>query len=122
MKNEVFRCNICGRIVEVLEDGQGPIVCCGQPMKKLEPNTVDASHEKHVPIIEKTKNGYLVKVGSEPHPMENSHYIQWIEIRENEEIQRIFLNPDDKPEANFCITAKNPVAIIYCNLHGLWSS
>ncbi len=122
MKNEIYRCNICGRIIEVLEDGQGPIVCCGQPMEKLEPNTVDASLEKHVPVIEKTKDGYLVKVGSEPHPMEDSHYIMWIELRFDDKFERIYLKPDNKPEVEFHIKSEKVTALAYCNIHGLWQS
>jgi superoxide reductase len=122
MKNEIYRCSICGRIVEVVEDGQGPIVCCGQPMEKLEPNTVDAAKEKHVPVVEKTEGGFLVKIGEVPHPMEESHYIMWIEIRYDDQIERVFLKPGDEPQAEFCIKAENIEALAYCNLHGLWQS
>lgn len=122
MKNEIYRCNICGRIVEVVEDGQGPIVCCGQPMEKLEPNTVDAAVEKHVPVVEKTEKGFLVKVGEVSHPMEPEHHISWIEIRFNDQVERVFLKPGDEPKGEFCVEADSIEALAYCNLHGLWSN
>jgi len=123
-QKEVYKCEICGNIVEVLHAGGGQLVCCGQPMKHLVENTVDASLEKHVPIIEKTKKGVLVKVGSVPHPMEEKHYIEWIEIiTKDGKIGRKFLNPGDKPEAEFFMPIdKILYAREYCNLHGLWKS
>jgi len=120
MKNEIYRCNICGRIVEVVEDGQGPIVCCGQPMEKLEANTTDGAVEKHVPVIEKTDTGVIVKVGEAAHPMEESHYIMWIEVRFGDQVERVFLKPGDRPQAEFCLEAEYVEAFAYCNLHGLW--
>lgn len=123
-KNQIYKCEICGNIVEVLHEGGGQLVCCGQPMKLLKENTVDASLEKHVPIIEKTKKGVLVKVGSIEHPMIPEHYIEWIEIiTKDNKSDKKFLKPGDKPEAEFCIDIKEILfAREYCNLHGLWKS
>jgi superoxide reductase len=121
-KLEVYICEVCGNIVEVLHAGGGELVCCGEPMKLLKANTVDASKEKHVPVIENTDHGIKVKVGSVPHPMEPKHNIEWIEIIADEKAYRAFLNPGDAPEATFCIDAKEVTARIYCNLHGLWQS
>jgi superoxide reductase len=121
-KNQVFKCNVCGNIVELLHVGGGTLVCCGQPMQLLQENSVDASKEKHVPVIEKTKNGVKVKIGSVPHPMETMHFIEWIEIIADGQILRKFLKPGDKPEAEFCTSAKTITAREYCNLHGLWKS
>jgi len=119
---EVYKCNICGNIVEVLEAGGGELVCCGKPMDQLVENTVDAAKEKHVPVIEKTAGGVTVKVGSVSHPMEDKHYIQWIEIIADGKAYRQFLNPGDAPEATFSIDASEITAREYCNLHGLWKS
>jgi len=121
-RNQVYKCAICGNIVEVLHAGGGELVCCGQPMGLLLENTTDASTEKHVPVIEKSKKGYLVKVGSAPHPMEEKHFIQWIELIADGAVHRQFLKPGDKPEAEFCVKAKNVTAREYCNLHGLWKA
>lgn len=120
--NEVYKCNICGNIVEVVHASSGTLVCCGQPMELLKPNTIDASQEKHVPVIEKTAKGVKVKVGSAPHPMTEDHYIEWIEILADGKTYIQHLKPGQKPEAEFCISAKNITARAYCNLHGLWSS
>jgi superoxide reductase len=119
-QNQVYKCSICGNIVEVLQRGDGELVCCGQPMNLLVENTVDASKEKHVPVIEKTKNGFKVKVGSAPHPMEALHYIQWIELIADGKSYKEFLKPGMKPEAEFCIKANKVTAREHCNLHGLW--
>ena len=121
-KKEIYKCEICGNIVEVLHGGAGKLVCCGEEMKLLSENTVDASKEKHVPVIEKTDKGFLVKVGSIPHPMEEKHYIEWIELIADGVSYRKFLSPGEKPEAEFCIVAEEITAREYCNLHGLWKS
>lgn len=118
--NEIYRCNICGNIVEVLNVGGGQLVCCGKPMEKLIVNILDADIEKHVPVIEKSSDGYIVKIGSKPHPMINKHYIKWIELIVDKISYKKFLNPGDKPEALFCIKSKKLVAKAYCNIHGLW--
>ena len=119
---DVFKCEVCGHIIEVIHDGKGELVCCGQPMKKLVENTTDAAREKHVPVVEKTTDGYLVKVGSVPHPMEEKHYIEWIELLADGVAYRRFLKPGGKPEALFCVKAAQVGAREYCNLHGLWRS
>lgn len=120
--NEVYKCNVCGNIVEVLHAGVGELVCCGQKMELLKEKTEDVGQEKHVPVIEKTDKGVKVKVGSVPHPMEESHYIEWIEIIADGKNYRKFLKPGDAPEAEFCIEADKIEAREYCNIHGLWKS
>jgi superoxide reductase len=109
-------------MVEVLHDGKGELVCCGEPMKLFIENTVDAAQEKHVPVIERTSGGFTVKVGSTPHPMEEKHYIEWIEVIADGAAYRRFLNPGDSPEATFDIQAQEIMAREYCNLHGLWKT
>ncbi len=117
---QVYKCEICGNIVEVLHEGKGELVCCGQPMKLITENTVDAAKEKHVPVVEKTAGGIKVKVGSVAHPMEEKHYIEWIEVIADGKAYRQFLSPGDAPEATFDIDAQVVTAREYCNLHGLW--
>jgi len=117
---QVYKCEVCGNIVEVLHTGKGQLVCCNQPMKLMEENTVDAAKEKHVPVIEKIEKGFRVKIGSIAHPMEEKHYIEWIELIADERAYRQFLNPGDKPEAEFEIDAESISAREYCSLHGLW--
>ncbi len=121
-KLQVYKCDACGNIVEVLHGGGGELVCCGEPMKLQVENTVDAAKEKHVPVIEKVDGGVKVKVGSVAHPMEESHYIEWVEIIADGEAYRQFLNPGEAPEATFCIKADQITAREYCNLHGLWKA
>ncbi|HIC85142.1 MAG TPA: desulfoferrodoxin [Desulfobacterales bacterium] len=119
---EVYKCEICGNIVEVLNGGKGELVCCNQPMKLLKENTVDAAYEKHVPVVEKTPDGYKVAVGSVAHPMEEKHYIQWIELIADGKSYIQFLNPGQAPEALFKVDAEQITAREYCNLHGLWKA
>jgi superoxide reductase len=119
---QIYRCSICGNIVEVLYAGGGTLVCCGKPMELLIEKTEDVGKEKHVPVIEKTEKGVKVKVGSVPHPMEENHYIQWIELIADGVSLRKFLKPGDKPEAEFEAKAKKIEAREYCNIHGLWKS
>ncbi len=119
---EVYKCDTCGNIVEVLQGGGGELVCCGKPMNQLVENTVDAAKEKHVPVIEKGAGSIKVTVGSVAHPMEDKHYIQWIGIIADGKAYRQFLNPGDAPEATFSIEADQVTAREYCNLHGLWSA
>ena len=121
-KLQIYKCEACGNIVEVLHGGGGELVCCGEPMKLLVENTVDAAKEKHVPVIEKVDGGVKVSVGSVAHPMEESHYIEWVEIIADGEAYRQFLNPGEAPEATFCIKADQITAREYCNLHGLWKA
>lgn len=121
-KLQVYKCAVCGNIVEVLHVGGGELVCCGQPMQLLAENTVDASKEKHVPVIEKTADGWLVKVGAVAHPMEEKHHIEWIEIIVDGKAYREFLKPSQVPEARFCLQGTAVTAREYCNLHGLWKA
>jgi superoxide reductase len=116
----VYRCNVCGNIVEVLQAGAGELVCCGRPMELLTEKTEDVGKEKHVPVIERTERGVRVKVGAIPHPMEEKHRIQWIEIIADGAVYRKDLQPGDKPEAEFEIKARKLEAREYCNVHGLW--
>ena len=119
---EVYKCEECGNIVEVLQGGGGTLVCCGQDMKLMVEGTTDAAKEKHVPVIEKTANGYKVKVGAVPHPMEPTHWIQWVELVADGISYTRFLKPGDAPEAEFCVSGNNVVAREYCNLHGHWKA
>lgn len=120
---ELYKCDVCNNIIEVLQGGEGELVCCGQPMKLQKEGTTDASKEKHVPVVEKTTSGYRVKVGSVPHPMETVHWIQWIELVADGVSYSRFLKPGDAPEAEFCIPeAKNLIAREYCNIHGHWKA
>lgn len=119
---EIYKCETCGNIVEVLHGGIGELVCCGKSMKLFKANTVDAAKEKHVPVVEKTADGFKVKVGEVAHPMEEKHYIEWIEIIADGKGYRQLLNPGDIPEAEFKIDADQVTARAYCNLHGLWKA
>ncbi len=121
---EVYKCELCGNIVEVLHGGDGALVCCGKDMKLMKENTTDAAREKHVPVIEKTEKGIKVKVGSVPHPMEEKHFIEFIELIADGKVFREFLKPGQPAEAVFCLcfTPKTLMAREYCNLHGLWKA
>jgi superoxide reductase len=121
-KNQIYKCALCGNIVEVVHTGAGELVCCGQPMDLMAENTVDAAKEKHVPVVEKTDNGYRIQVGSVPHPMEEKHWIEWIELVADGRVFRHNLAPGKTPAAEFCIQATEVTARAYCNLHGLWKS
>ncbi|MHC4843784.1 MAG: desulfoferrodoxin [Planctomycetota bacterium] len=117
---QIYKCSTCGNIVEVLVGGTGELSCCGAPMELLEEKTADAATEKHVPVIEKVEGGYLVKVGSVPHPMLDEHYIEWIELLADGKAYRQFLNPGEEPEAIFNVDASDVSAREHCNVHGLW--
>ncbi len=119
---QVYRCNVCGNIVEVLHAGGGELVCCKQPMELLEEKTADAGLEKHVPVLETTDGGTKVKVGEVSHPMEEKHYIEWVEVLIGDRVYRTFLKPGDKPEAQFELAGKGMIAREYCSVHGLWKS
>ena len=119
---EVYKCTLCGNMVEVIHQGEGELVCCGQPMNLLMENSVDAAQEKHVPVVEKIDGGFKVTVGSVAHPMEEKHFIEWIELIADGKAYRQFLNPGDAPEAVFAINAESVTAREHCNLHGLWTS
>lgn len=116
----VYKCEKCGNVVELMISGGGDLVCCGQPMTLLDEKTADAATEKHVPLIEKIDGGYKVKVGSVPHPMADDHWIQWIELVADDAVYYQYLNPGDAPEAVFTIDAAAVTAREYCNKHGLW--
>lgn len=121
--NKLYKCEICGLIVQVVKHGGGQLVCCNKPMVELKENTVDASVEKHVPVIEKVDGGVLVKVGSVDHPMEDKHFIEWIEVYVDNKVYRKHLSPGEKPEAVFEVEYKDGItAKAYCNLHGYWRS
>lgn len=117
---EVYKCDLCGNMVEMIHEGKAQIICCGEPMKLMDENTVDAAKEKHVPVFEKEGNKLKVKVGSVAHPMEEKHYIEWIEVIAANKAYREFLKPGQAPEAEFCIEADQFTVREYCNLHGLW--
>ena len=121
-KLEIYKCEVCGNIIEVLHGEKGELVCCEKPMNLIKENTVDAAKEKHVPVTEKIDGGVKVKLGDVAHPMEEKHYIEWIEIIAGGKAYRQFLNPGEAPEATFNVEADQVTARGYCNLHGLWKS
>ena len=120
--NQVYRCNVCGNMTEVVHQSGGTLSCCGQAMEYLEGNTVDAAVEKHVPVVEKIEGGYKVSVGEVAHPMLEKHYIEWIELVTPTQVLRKILNPDDEPVAVFMTEEEVVAAREYCNLHGHWKS
>jgi superoxide reductase len=120
--NQIYKCSVCGNIVEVLHTGDGQLVCCGQPMELLDEKKEDTGYEKHLPVIENKGSEIIVTVGSILHPMEENHYIELIEIIADGKIYREFLKPGDQPTASFNITADKITARGYCNVHGLWQS
>jgi len=119
---QVYKCEVCGNVVEMQHAGAGTLVCCGEPMKLYEANTADAAVEKHVPVLEEAEGGVMVSVGSVPHPMTEEHHIEWVQLIRAEEACRRYLRPGDTPAAEFCGDAQGAVARAYCNLHGLWRS
>jgi superoxide reductase len=120
--NKIYKCNICGNIVELLHVGGGELVCCGKPMELLLEKTHDEGMEKHVPVIEQTENGISIKVGSVLHPMEENHYIEWIEITFDGKVEKKYLHSGEKPEAQFNVKPENVIVRCYCNVHGLWKN
>lgn len=121
-QKQVYRCSVCGNIIEVMHPSGGVLSCCGQPMELLVENSKDAALEKHVPVIEKIDGGYKVTVGSVEHPMLPEHYIEWIELITDSEVMRKYLKPGEKPVAVFMTDAKDVTAREYCNVHGHWKS
>ena len=121
-RGQVYKCEVCGNIVEMVHEGAGELVCCNQPMVRMAENTTDAAREKHVPVIERVEGGYRVRVGSTAHPMEDKHYIEWIELQAGATVLRAYLRPGQAPEAEFALTAEGVTARAYCNLHGLWKA
>ena len=118
---EIYKCNLCGNIVSVVIDGQGILSCCGKAMIPQKEEMTDGALEKHIPVVEKLNNGYLVKIGEVPHPMVDEHYIQWIEVITKDRVYRKFLKPNEKPEAFFdCIHDEHFIVREYCNIHGLY--
>ena len=124
-KGQIYRCNVCGNIVELIHVGGGNLVCCGNEMELLSEEPKDVGAEKHVPVLEKTEKGFKVKVGSVPHPMEETHFIEWIELQAGDEVCKKFLKPGDTPEAEFeleDVDLSDVKAREYCTIHGLWRS
>ena len=122
-QKQIYKCEVCGNIIEVLHGGQGDLVCCGENMKLFEEKAAaDEGKEKHVPVIETIDGGVKVKVGSNPHPMEEKHYIEWVEIIDGDQSCRHYLKPGQTPEAVFKGAGANVTAREYCNVHGLWKS
>ncbi len=119
---QVFKCDACGAITLSLDGGAGTLVCCEEPMKLMDEQTADMSKEKHVPVVEKTDKGFKVTVGSTLHPMEEKHYIEWIELQAGGKVYREFLEPGAEPSATFCVDADTVTAREFCNVHGLWKN
>ena len=120
--NEIYKCDLCGNIVEIMHGAPGALVCCGEKMVLMTENTVDAAKEKHVPVIEMAADSITVKVGSVAHPMADEHYIEWIELLADGKVYRQNLKPGQEPQATFPVIAKQVTAREYCNLHGHWSA
>ena len=122
-KQAIYKCEVCGNIVEVLHPAKGELYCCGKPMVELEEKTADTSTEKHVPFIERQDNTYIVKVGENTaHPMTDEHYIEWIELTVDGTVYKKFLTPSEQPEARFEVAeGKDISAREMCNIHGVWS-
>jgi superoxide reductase len=124
MRNKVvfYRCEICGNLVELINRGGGELVCCGQPMAELKPNTVDASVEKHVPTVTRKDDKLYIQIGSVPHPMIPQHYIEWVAVVSDNAVQRIALVPGLEPKAEVVDTGQEVDVYAYCNIHGLWKA
>ena len=123
VKEGIYKCDVCGNIVEYMFVGGGQLVCCNEPMKLYEENTVDAAKEKHVPVLEECEGGVLIKVGSAPHPMTEEHSIQWVEVINGDYVNRKYLHPGNAPEAAFYVPKQKGLIVrAYCNLHGLWEA
>lgn len=122
-KLEVYKCDLCGNVVEITGEGAGTISCCNQPMSKQDEKTADSATEKHVPILEDGAEGVKVVVGSTAHPMTEEHYIMWIEVVNGDYVNRRYLKPGDRPEAEFYVPKQDGLLVrSYCNLHGLWKN
>jgi len=122
----LYSCSTCGKKVLVVEDGKGALVCCGAPMTWMEEKSTETGKEKHLPVVEKTPRGIRVRVGAVPHPMENEHYIKWIEVIGDTFLYTATLAPGEKPEKEFCLEGTDPLrhvkkVRIYCNVHGVWA-
>lgn len=122
-RDQIYKCEICGNIVEVIHASEGLLFCCGKPMKLFIENTVDAAKEKHIPVVKNNGDGFDVQVGSVQHPMEEKHFIEWIEVIYSDgKVDRKFLKPGDLPEAIFCGNGAGATVREYCNIHGLWKA
>jgi superoxide reductase len=119
---EIYTCEVCGNITKVVHASTGSLVCCGKPMVLQAEKTVDTGSEKHVPVVEKSQKGILVKVGAVPHPMDEKHYIEWVEVRSGDNVYIHGFKPGDKPEAEFCCLDTNVKVREYCSVHGLWTN
>ena len=121
---EIYRCEVCGNVVEVVNDSSGELKCCEKPMIKLDAKTEDAGQEKHVPVVEEAERGVKVKVGSVEHPMAEDHYIKFIEVMTDKKVYRCELKAGEAPEASFCCPSKENIVEVreYCTVHGLWKS
>lgn len=120
--NQIYKCNICGNISEMVHSGAGEMVCCGQIMELKQTKSEEEGTEKHKPVIERTDIGVIVRVGEAAHPMEAEHYIEWIEIVTEHRVYQKHLDPGQEPVAEFCLEAQNLTARAYCNVHGLWQN
>ncbi len=118
--NQIYKCNVCGNIIEMVHNGVGELVCCGQPMKFKQEKTEDHTQTAHRPVIEKNDTGVIVRVGEVAHPMESEHHIEWIEIITEHRTYRKALDLDQEPQAEFFVEAEHITARAYCNMHGLW--
>lgn len=122
-RHQVYKCNICGNIVEVLHEGGGTLVCCAQDMVLFEEKKEEEGNEKHLPVVKVEGNKVIVEVGSVAHPMEDVHYIEWIEVINGEESQKVFLKPGQEPKVEFTFENIGQLRVReYCNLHGLWET
>ena len=119
---QVYKCEVCGNIVEVMHVGKGELVCCGQAMKLMQEKTEEEGKEKHLPVIEKTDAGIKIKVGSIAHPMEENHYIEWIKVKADDKLYCKFLSPGNLPAAEFPVKTEDIIVRSYCNIHGLWKN
>jgi len=119
---EVYKCDVCGNITKVVHASAGTLVCCGKPMVLQQEKTTDQGKEKHVPVVEKSATGIMVRVGSVPHPMEEKHFIEWVEVRSGENVFIRGFVPGENPEYEFCISDARVKVRAYCNIHGLWTN
>lgn len=121
---EVYKCEACGNMVIAIHEGGGDLVCCGEEMVLMTENTVDAAKEKHVPVMTKDGDKIIVNVGEVDHPMEEKHYIEWIEVMVGDTCFTKILKPGDAPHAEFCACGLSGDITVraYCNLHGLWAA
>lgn len=117
---EIYKCELCGNIVEVVHGGAGELVCCNQPMNHFVEKSEDQGQEKHLPVLKKVDGGVRVEVGEVPHPMMEEHYIEWIEVITENRVERCNLEPGQTPEAFFSVEEDVIEVRSYCNLHGLW--